>query len=69
MRCETCKGKGEVFVDGWGHVVSRKFAVLIVPCPDCAGCGIMSCCDGMVEVDESAAHPEVGGLSPPPKPA
>ena len=39
----------------WGTVQRQLFeralnAMPLVPCPTCGGCGIASCCDGMVEL-------------------
>lgn len=49
MKCETCKGRGlrfqsfpeTVIIDG--QVVSLP---VLVPCPDCGGCGLVHCCEG-----------------------
>lgn len=57
MICETCHGNGEAPAkirgprnEGFGH-----------PCPDCAGSGFMSCCEGMcgMERDGALNSPEV----------
>ena len=54
MRCETCEGVGEVLIDRDCNIVQRVGdAVMMIPCPDCGGCGISYCCDG-----ERATDPE-----------
>jgi len=37
MRCETCKGRGEV----WSYWRKR-----LRPCPTCGGTGFDACCGG-----------------------
>ena len=54
MRCETCHGKGWVFVDHQPVVGVMPgdpdrpphYYSLKQPCPDCGGCGITHCCEG-----------------------
>jgi hypothetical protein len=47
MRCETCKGLGEVLIGARGNIVGRLGeAVRKITCPEgCIG-GVASCCDG-----------------------
>jgi len=53
MRCETCHGDGYVAIDREGEFVEllTDDCLATVPCPTCGGCGIASCCDGMVEIE------------------
>jgi DnaJ-class molecular chaperone len=45
MRCERCRGKGEIVV--WiGAVRTAQLFNRWEPCPVCGGSGISSCCDG-----------------------
>lgn len=46
MRCERCQGGGRV-LPGRG---SPSYAL----CPDCNGCGVVHCCDGLREQPEEA---------------
>lgn len=47
MVCETCKGFGDVLIDSTGNIVLRLIdAMLMIPCPDCGGCGRTHCCEG-----------------------
>lgn len=65
MRCPTCRGFGEILIGAarettpttptYRVVDSLAEAFTIMPCPTCGGCGIASCCDGMVEVDGTVA--------------
>jgi hypothetical protein len=55
MRCETCQGCGGV----WG---SEKLVGLVIPCPDCGGCGIGHCCDGLQEQPEGDQGDERSGV-------
>jgi hypothetical protein len=59
MRCETCQGEGSVPDEppvlkpgevGYPTKVMARWLRRFRPCPTCGGCGIASCCDGMVEV-------------------
>jgi hypothetical protein len=53
MRCETCQGEGSVSIGRDGKIGPWWLpdAEKVVPCPDCGGCGIAHCCDGLVEVE------------------
>jgi DnaJ-class molecular chaperone len=52
MRCETWDGAGMVL--GVSAVGPRKMIVSVaVPCPDCGGCGVAHCCDGLTAVNET----------------
>jgi len=42
MICETCHGDGYVYER---YTIWNKF----VPCPECGGCGIQHCCEGLHE--------------------
>ena len=42
MRCETCGGRGTVVMRRVGRAERQ-------PCPDCGGCGIAHCRDGLRE--------------------
>ena len=47
MRCERCDGMGfDLVLLHNGRVVSY------VPCPECGGTGITSCCEGATPCDE-----------------
>jgi hypothetical protein len=48
MRCEKCQGEGFILrpPDQRGLDVSQRLQI-IWPCPDCNGCGIGHCCDGL----------------------
>lgn len=58
MRCDTCQGDGRILNPALKVTVDHRKSVttvhnpdglsLMVPCPDCGGCGIVSCCDGAV---------------------
>jgi hypothetical protein len=52
MICDTCHGKGRVIRDASLAVGvmpgDPRYPVSIwEPCPDCGGCGIGHCCDGL----------------------
>jgi hypothetical protein len=49
MRCETCDGKGRVWV--WKNV--QEMEPRMQPCPDCGGCRIAHCCDGLTAANET----------------
>ena len=46
MRCERCRGTGKVLDGVWWHRQA-------VPCPDCGGCGLAHCCDGLTAANET----------------
>jgi hypothetical protein len=58
MQCETCKGSGQRVNPALRVTINQRAPLagvrihnpsglpIMVPCPDCGGCGIMSCCDG-----------------------
>ena len=44
MRCEACHGRGYV----WRGASDDDLVVFNqVPCPECGGCGVGHCCDGL----------------------
>jgi hypothetical protein len=58
MICETCKEKPgfvritrALLVPSW-FVGGGVAAACYEPCPDCGGCGISHCCDGLQEQPE-----------------
>jgi len=59
MRCELCHGEGWIWRDSLPATGVMPgdpevwLKTLKVPCPRCGGCGIASCCDGMVEDDNA----------------
>lgn len=48
MRCDTCHGVGKVW-SGPFLTPHGERAGMMIPCPDCGGCGVAHCCDGMQE--------------------
>ena len=57
MICERCHGEGTVPAMLVGpapafRVYTIAEAMAVLPCPVCGGCGIASCCDGMVPTQE-----------------
>jgi hypothetical protein len=53
MRCDTCHGSGRISaahsqVTG-GETAMAPAGLTELPCPDCDGCGIAHCCDGICE--------------------
>jgi hypothetical protein len=58
MICSSCYGIGEVLVDREGKPVSRlRDAATMITCPECGGCGIVHCCEGMQEQPEPEEKP------------
>ena len=55
MICETCHGKGAI-----EERPAPGQPALLVPCPDCGGCGIGHCCDGLAEqaLDGESTEPD-----------
>ncbi len=53
MRCSTCQGMGSViklWYEYGGYALegaSPRSSPSTEPCPDCNGCGLMHCCDGL----------------------
>jgi DnaJ-class molecular chaperone len=52
MRCERCRGRGLV-VRYPAEVRFGRFVLHDHPCPDCGGCGVAHCCDGLTAVNET----------------
>jgi hypothetical protein len=48
MICETCEGEGYVR----GHDPHNPGALVLLPCLDCNGSGIASCCDAAGSADD-----------------
>lgn len=49
MRCERCQGIGKLTYD---QLTPQEKGYMdqfgsVFPCPDCGGCGISHCCDGL----------------------
>ena len=60
MRCERCQGNGmvptsvDITVGYRPSLGQRGYTVPIVePCPDCGGCGLAHCCDGLTAANET----------------
>jgi hypothetical protein len=63
MRCETCHGRGMVPTGDTistppegirsGNSMIRGSAPILGPCPDCGGCGLAHCCDGLTAANET----------------
>lgn len=51
MRCEGCDGKGRVRLQSKDSNPDPKLWIEEIPCPECGGCGVAHCCDGLVECD------------------
>jgi hypothetical protein len=53
MRCESCHGTGQLAAAG-DDVLSCAAAgpPLALPCPECGGCGIAHCCDGITACND-----------------
>ena len=52
MRCDTCHGSGRIAAANSQALGAEKAApagLSELPCPDCDGCGIAHCCDGICE--------------------
>lgn len=53
MRCETCKAERVIrFIPTIAllplYRTQAQPLPRVIPCPDCGGCGVQSCCDGAV---------------------
>jgi hypothetical protein len=47
MRCETCRGKGNVRVP---VMQARGIIQTTLPCPECQGSGLDYCCGGVPHI-------------------
>lgn len=65
MRCETCQGTGrvprhppELRAYGGAWLTEEK------PCPECGGCGVSHCCDGLTACNDvlEPADPAVAAM-------
>jgi DnaJ-class molecular chaperone len=56
MICPTCHGGGRRIAKA---IVDPDGRIAIEPCPECNGCGVVSCCDaaGSVVVCEPITNP------------
>jgi hypothetical protein len=58
MRCETCHGTGTVVAPATLDEEQRGLNDIWAgdpypfPCPDCGGCGVAHCCEGLREQPE-----------------
>jgi hypothetical protein len=62
MRCETCHGSGRISALHSQAIAETAMApagLSELPCPDCDGCGIAHCCDGICE--QPAGDAATGG--------
>ena len=55
MRCETCQGRGWVRdqIPMFTEYPNAAIRHPKVPCPDCGGCGVAHCCDGLTAANET----------------
>jgi DnaJ-class molecular chaperone len=50
MRCERCQGLGNLPIN---FTFGDYHATTLMPCPDCGGCGVAHCCDGLTAANET----------------
>lgn len=60
MRCGNCHGTGQVA----GTADERSaVAAIHLPCPECGGCGIAHCCDGITACNDACEPDTVPALA------
>lgn len=63
MRCETCQGTGSIRHD-WSEWLWGTQGALL-PCPDCGGCAVSHCCEGLTACNDPVEKETEAGTDSP----